>query len=144
MAATKEAPVTTTTDPNAAMAAAIAEGIRSGIMQMNKPQIKEGDQEYEERLRAEGIRDEWEKPVFQNGYEADPRGESKETQHRAVRIATGSYINGRVHVDNTPRAVFFRYPTVSVDDRMKNKDLWRSFGELVDKLWAEMHARTAA
>lgn len=126
------------------LGAAIAAGIQTGIAQMNKPPLKEGDPEYTERLRAEGILDEWEKPVFQNGYAADPRGESKETIEHASRLAPGKYIGGRVRVDVTPHGVFLNYPTVSLDDRFKNMKLWTSFGDLIGKIWAEMHARTAA
>lgn len=141
MATKAETPMT---DQNAAFAAAIAAGIQSGIAQMNKPPLKEGDPEYVARLRAEGLLAEFEKPVFQNGYAANPIGESEETISRASRLAPGKYLGGRVRVDVTPQAVFINYPTVDVTDRMKNMKLWTSFGELITKIWAEMHAHVAA
>lgn len=107
-------------------------------------EIKEGDPEYTERLKAEGFYDEFPHPVIQNGYEAQARGLSKEVRERAGNLKTGRYLGGRVTVDVDSRgAVHIKYPNSKVDDRFKNLALWMDFEDLVNKIWAEMSAVAA-
>lgn len=124
--------------------AALGAAIAAGITAAQPKVIKEGDPEYTERLKAEGFFDEFERPVIQNGYSAQPRGLSEQTRHRASNLKSGKYLSGRVFVENNGRAVFINYPTSKIDDRFKNQTLWHDFSDLVDKMWAEMHPSAAA
>jgi len=133
---------TGTMDPNV-LGAAIAAGIKLGIAEINKPEMREGDPEYTARLKAEGFYDEFEKPVIQNGYAAQARGLSEETRHRASNLKSGKYLGGRVSVDADGHRIYINYPTSKVDDRFKNMTLFTSFEDLIDKVWAEMHAAAA-
>jgi hypothetical protein len=124
-----------------ALAAAIAAGIATIAP---KPVITEGSPEYVARLRQEGFYDEFDHPVFQNGYEAAARGLPAQTRQRASNLKTGRYVGGRVTVDVDGRgAVHIRYPTKTVDERFKNLGLWTSFEDLIDKIWAEMQRPAA-
>ena len=109
-----------------------------------KPDLKEGDPEYVERQRAEGWFDDFfGKTILQNAYEAQARGESEQTRRRASELKPGKYLKGRVTVDVNGDVIRLLYP-VSGDNLMKNMALWSSFGDLVDKIWNEMHATVAA
>lgn len=114
-----------------------------------KPEIKEGDAEYEAIKRAEGFYDEFEIPVYQNAYEAQARGLSKEIRDRAVKLRNGRYIKtvqnpgGRVEVSNNGKEVVIAYP-VSGDNMMQNTQHWSSFSDLINKIWDEMHAAVQA
>ena len=134
---------TGTMDPNV-LGAAIAAGIKLGIAEINKPEMREGDPEYTARLKAEGFFDEFEKPVVQNGYSAQARGLSEQTRMRASNLKSGKYLGGRVSVEADGHRIYINYPTSKVDDRFKNMTLFTSFEDLIDKIWAEMHQATAA
>ena len=109
-------------------------------------QIQEGDPEYQERLKAEGLRDEFEHKVFQNGYEAQARGYSEQTRHRASHLRAGHYINDkrqpgkkRVTVEVHGQDVYIKYPN-SHDGRIENMSYWKDFPDLIDQIWDEMTA----
>jgi hypothetical protein len=105
-----------------------------------KPELREGDPEYKARQDAEGWFDDfYGVTVLQNAYEANARGESEQTRRRASQLKPGKYIGGRVtvSVEGNGSIVRISYPA-SGDNLMKNMQHWRSFAELVDKIWAEM------
>ncbi len=115
-------------------------------------ELKEGDPEYIERQRAEGWFDDFfGVTVYQNAYEAQARGESEQTRKRASQLRPGKYIktkqnpDGRVTVEvlNGGAIVRLLYP-ISGDHNSINRDHWRSFAELIDKIWDEMHVGVAA
>jgi hypothetical protein len=109
--------------------------------------IAEGDPEYTERLKAEGFYDFFDNnvKVYQNAYEAQPRGLSEEVRYRAAHLRPGSYIKNRVKVtvENDGAVVRLAYP-VSGDAMLINRDYFSSFSDLVNKIWDEMHATVAA
>src|SRR5688572_16228061 len=96
-----------------AFAAAIGAAVAQGIAAMTPAkEIKEGDPEYTARLHAEGFYDEFERPVYQNGYQAQARGLPAETRERASRLKPGHYLKGRVRVDvDGHGGVYLNYPT---------------------------------
>jgi hypothetical protein len=110
-----------------------------------KVELREGDPEYVERQRKEGWFDDFDGgiKVFQNAYEAQPRGLSAEVRYRAAHLAPGKYIRGRVTVDVNQQGVHLKYP-VSGDAMLINRDYFRDFSDLVNQIWAEMQAKTAA
>ena len=123
----------------------IGAAIAQGIAATAPPKIiKEGDPEYTARLVAEGFYDMFDGvSVVQNGYEAQARGLSAQTRQRASHLAPGRYINGRVRIEVAGNGnVYINYPTKSEDDRNKNRDNWSSFSDLIDKIWAEMEAKS--
>lgn len=126
-----------------AIGAAVAQGVAHGVAAIApKHEIKEGDPEYVERQRAEGWFDDFfGKTVFQNAYEAQARGLSEEVRRRASELRPGTYIKGRVRVETHKNGEVVRllYP-VSGDNLQKNRDYWFDFSDLVNKIWAEMHA----
>jgi hypothetical protein len=133
----------------AALAASFAQSIASLAP---KAELREGDPEYVERQRKEGWFDDFHGvTIYQNAYEAQARGESAETRLRASQLRSGKYIktkqnpDGRVTVDvqNGGSVIRLLYP-ISGDNKDINRDHWRSFAELVDLIWAEMHAKVAA
>jgi len=115
------------------LAAAIA-----GLQQ--KPELKEGDPEYTARQRAEGWFDDFfGKKVYQNAYEAQARGLSEEVRRRVSQLQPGTYLKGRVKVENQANGDIVRilYP-VSGDNLMINQTKWRDFSDLVNQIWEEM------
>lgn len=121
----------------AALGAAIAAGV-AGLVP--RPPMTEGDPEYRAHLKAEGFLDDFfGVTVLQNAYEAQARGESEQTRRRASQLKPGKYLKGRVsvQVENNGSIVRITYP-VSGDNLMKNMQLWRDFGHLIDQIWAEM------
>lgn len=144
---TDQAAIAAVTDTNT-LAAAIAAGIAplaQGIASLApKPEMKEGDPAYTEYLKAQGLFDVFEKPVYQNGYEAEARGLSEEVRTRVCRLRPGQYLKRRVTVEVDGRSVHLKYPTKREDDRMINMGLWSSFSDLVNKIWDEMHQPVAA
>lgn len=135
MAREQEQPATV--DMNA-LAAAIAQGIASVAP---KPELKEGDPDYVARQRAEGWFDDFfGVTVYQNAYEAQARGLSEDVRKRASQLKPGTYIKGRVTVtvENNGMAVRLSYP-VKGDNLQKNRDYWKDFPDLVNKIWDEMH-----
>jgi hypothetical protein len=138
---------TAATADQAALGAVIARGITEGLSAIAPPrEIKEGDPEYVARQRAEGWFDDFfGKTVFQNAYEAQARGLSEEVRRRASALEPGTYIKGRVRVETHKNGEVIRilYP-VSGDNLQKNRDYWNDFSDLINKIWAEMHATVAA
>lgn len=143
-------------DLASALAAALSQrdkGLAESIAGLApKPELKEGDPEYVARQHAEGWFDDFfGATVYQNAYEAQARGETEQTRRRASQLKPGKYIKtkqnpeGRVTVDvlNGGAVVRLLYP-ISGDNKDINRDHWRSFGELVDKIWAEMHPAPVA
>jgi hypothetical protein len=119
---------------------AVAQGI-SAIAP--RQELKEGDPEYVARQQAEGWFDDFDGgvKVLQNAYEAQARGLSAEVRHRAAHLKPGSYIKNRVKVtvENDGAIVRLSYP-VKGDNMLMNRDYWRDFSDMVNKIWAEMHA----
>lgn len=104
-----------------------------------KPDLKEGDPEYVARQKAEGWFDDFfGKTVYQNAYEAQARGLPEETRRRTSQLKPGKYLKGRVTVEVNGDAVRLLYP-ISGDNMMINLGHWRSFEDLIDKIWDEMH-----
>jgi len=100
-------------------------------------EIVEGSPEYRARQEAEGWFDSFDVNVYQNAYEAQARGETAEVRHRAARLKPGKYLKGRVTVEVDANGVHLLYP-VKGDALMINQQHWSSFGDLVNKIWAEM------
>jgi hypothetical protein len=133
-------------------AALIGQAVAQGIVAANPKELKEGDPEYVARQRAEGWFDDFfGVTVFQNAYEANARGETEQTRKRASQLKPGKYIktpqnpDGRVTVEvlNGGSIVRLLYP-ISGDNNSINRDYFRSFKELVDKMWDEMHVPVPA
>ena len=140
MARDREDQVTVSNDALAtALGAAMAQALQAVVPPR---ELKEGDPEYVERLRAEGFMDSFDVPVFQNAYEANPRGLSEETRKRASTLRPGKYLKGRVNVEVDGGGVRIKYP-VSGDNGLKNMALWRDFPDLVNQIWAEMESVSA-
>lgn len=127
----------------------------SAALQSVKPEkeLKEGDPEYVARQHAEGWYDDFfGVKVYQNAFEAQARGESLETRERVGLLRPGKYLKGRVTVDvhgNTlpdgrHEIVRFLYPISGANDPLINQQHFSSFGDLVNKIWQEMHATVAA
>lgn len=110
-----------------------------------KKEIREGDPEYVARQQAEGWFDDFDGgvKVFQNAYEAQPRGLSEEVRYRAAHLKPGKYIRNRVTVDVDNQGVHLKYP-VSGDAMLINRDYFSSFSDLITKIWDEMHATVPA
>lgn len=106
-------------------------------------ELKEGDPEYVAMQKAEGWYDTFERPVYQNAYEAQARGLSEEVRHRASNLKTGVYLKGRVRVDASEKQIVLRYPTKG-DAMMINQTHWRDFSDLINQIWEEMHAAVPA
>lgn len=124
-----------------ALAAAIAQGIATIAP---KPELKEGDPEYVARQKAEGWFDDFfGKTVYQNAYEAQARGLSEEVRKRTSQLKPGTYLKGRVRVEVSGDNIRLLYP-VSGDNMMINQSHWRSFDDLINQIWAEMHVGVTA
>lgn len=121
-------------DPNALMVQLMAKLVENQPTKV----ITEDSPEYQERLRAEGYYDTFPKPVFQNGRDAEARGLSAEVRERAASLRPGTYIGGKVTVEQAPGGgVHIKYKSRTVEDRMAQT--WRDFSELVNRIWSEMH-----
>lgn len=133
MAAGQTAPI----DTNAVLAQ-LAQSI-DGLRQ--KPELREGDPEYVARQRAEGWFDDFDGgiKVYQNAYEAQARGLSEEVRYRAAHLKPGVYLKGRVRVEVDNQGVHLKYP-VKGDAMLINRDYFRDFSELVNKVWEEGEA----
>lgn len=86
------------------------------------------------------------KPAYQNGFDVNPSGLSDATITKLAELKTGHYLNGVVKViveDGGAGAVHLLYANKSPDQRMALRDHFRSFSELVDKIYAEQTARDA-
>lgn len=119
---------------------ALATAIAAGIATLApKPELKEGDPEYVARQHAEGWFDDFDGgiKVFQNAYEAQPRGLSKDVRYRAAHLKPGTYIRGRVTVEVDGQGVHLKYK-VSGDAMLINRDYFKDFSEMINLIWAEM------
>jgi hypothetical protein len=127
----------------AALIAALASSIASIAP---KPEIKEGDPEYVARLKAEGFYDDFfGKTIYQNAYEANPRGQSEQTRRRASELKAGSYTlrKGRkveVLVDGNTIVLGYK---IKGDAGMINAQSWSSFEDLINQLWEQQNTVTA-
>lgn len=115
----------------------IGAALAQGIAATQPPrELREGDPEYVARQQAEGWFDTFEKPVYQNAYEAQARGLSPEVRWRAARLVSGKYLRGRVTVEADDTSVRLKYP-VSGDAMLINRDYFRDFSDLITKIWDE-------
>jgi len=106
--------------------------------------LSQDSPEYQERIRAEGFFDNFSKPVYQNGHECEARGLSVETRERAVNLKPGKYLGGKILVESLPGGgVHLKYKSRTVEDRMQ-APANIPFPEMIDRIWAEMHASLAA
>lgn len=133
-----------TVDMNA-FAGVLAQAIAQAQSIYQPREIKEGDPEFVARQQAEGFFDRFERPVYQNGKESEPRGETAETRHRASNLKSGTYfLTGRkVIVEANDKGVWLHYPTKG-DAMMINQNHWRSFADLINQIWDQMHAPVPA
>ena len=130
----------------------IAQALQMLAANQPKRVLDESSPEYQDRLRAEGHYDKFDRPVYQNGIEASPRGLSAETRRRASNLKAGSYCDGKVEVrvgnsgevaisysakGDKPAAFYNRY-------WMKPGDPDPKFEYLIDRIWDEMHATAPA
>lgn len=100
-----------------------------------------GHPDFQARLREEGFFDEFAKPVYQNGKEAQARGLKPETIERAPKLKPGRYLGGLVDVAKDHRErVHLLYAYVRDRDRMIFEKKVRDFDDLIDQIWTEMHA----
>ena len=103
-------------------------------------ELKEGDPEYTDRLKAEGFYDEFPHPVYQNGYSAQARGLSAEVRERAGTMPAGRYIKGRLTVEVDGKGGrHYKYPNRD-NDRIINREHWKDFPDMVTQAWQESHA----
>jgi hypothetical protein len=104
-------------------------------------EIGYGHPKFQQQLRDAGYFDAFAVPVFQNGREAVARGLKKDTIERAPKLRAGKYLGGAVEVarDNRDR-VHLIYKSSTPEDRMKFQAIVSSFDDMVEKIWAEMHA----
>jgi len=99
---------------------------------------------YQQHLKDAGYFAEFPKPVYQNGYEAPAQGVSAETIRKTAALKDGTYISGRVTVAHDQKGgIHLLYKNSTPDDRMRNKDLFSSFDDLINKITAEMQATGA-
>lgn len=98
--------------------------------------INYGDQDYQERLRAETKT--LTRSAFQNGFEVNPSGLSDETIDRLANLAPGTYLGGTVTVALANDAVHLLYKNRTPDQRMAFQAKVSSFSDMVQKIWAEM------
>ncbi len=98
-----------------------------------------GDPAYQARLRAEGFRDEFTIPVYQNGREVVARGLSEETRAQAVALPEGMYTIGpiKVEVVRNEKYVHLKYKSQSAEDRMKYASAWKDFPDLIQQMTAQ-------
>jgi hypothetical protein len=102
-----------------------------------------GDTDYQARLKAETKV--FPRPVFQNGREANPAGESDATLAKIAELKPGKYIGGFVTIDETPKGgINFVYKNATPDQRMVQMGKFTSFADLVAKCHAEMQTTVAA
>ncbi len=126
----------------------IGNAVATGIAAIApRQELKEGDPEYVARQRAEGWFDDFDGgvKVLQNAYEAQPRGLSEEVRYRAAHLKPGKYIKNRVTVtvESDGAIVRLSYP-VTGDNMLINRDYWKDFPEMINKIWDEMHATVTA
>jgi hypothetical protein len=127
----------------AALIAALAGSIASIAP---KKEIREGDPEYVARLKAEGFYDDFfGKTIYQNAYEANPRGQSEQTRRRASELKAGTHTlkKGRkvdVIVDGNTITLGYK---VKGDGLMINQQSWDSFEDLINQLWEQQNTVTA-
>ena len=100
-----------------------------------------GHPEFQRRLREEGFFDEFAKPVYQNGKEAQARGLKKETIERAPQLRPGTYANGLIEVAKDHRGrVHLIYKYTRERDRSLFNQRFRDFDEMIQAIWDEMQA----
>jgi hypothetical protein len=127
----------------AALIAALAGSIASIAP---KKEIKEGDPEWVERQTAEGFYDDfYGKTIWQNAYEANPRGQSEQTRRRASQLKAGVHTlrKGRkveVAVDGSNITLAYK---VKGDALMINAQSWDSFEDLINQIWEQQNTVTA-
>lgn len=101
--------------------------------------ISFGDVEYQAKLRE--ANKPFPRPVYQNQFEANPSGLSDETLQKVGELVPGTFLGGHVTIEAVQNnGIVFRYKTRSVEQRMANERVFRSFTELVEKCWQERHA----
>jgi hypothetical protein len=122
----------------------IAQALQQLVANQPKHVITEGSPEFQEFLRSQGFFDTFPKPVYQNGRECEPKGLSHVVRERASSLRPGTYLSGKVTVEGLPNGggVHIKYKSKTVEDRMSQT--WRTFPELIDKVWAEMHQTLTA
>jgi hypothetical protein len=125
----------TTVDTNDRIAAVLEQLAAQAPVQ----EIGFGHPKYQDRLKAEGFFDEFEKPVLQNGKRAEARGLKPETIARAPQLRVGTYLKGKVEVQrNASGHVNLVYAHAKVEDRMRFQAIVRDFDDLIDQIWTEM------
>ncbi len=129
--------------------AALIQALSSSIAGITpQKEIVEGSPEYRARQEAEGWFDSFEKPLYQNAFEAEARGLSKEVRYRAARLKPGKYIKtpqnpmGRVTVEVDNQGVHLLYP-VKGDNLMLNQTFWKDLPDMINQIWAEMQLVSA-
>jgi hypothetical protein len=98
-----------------------------------------GDPAYQARLHEEGHFDTFPTPVFQNGRECEAKGLPADIREKASALESGTFLNGKVTVDRSDRAVHLKYKAATVEDRMRSSSWWRDFPDLITQLWNEQH-----
>ena len=118
--------------------------ILEGLRRSQAPRdVNFGDSDYQAKLRAE--RKEFPRPVYQNGFEANPSGLSDETLTQIGELKPGKYLGGVVEIlAGSRNAIDFRYKNATADQRMALMPVFGSFAELVAKCHAEMVRASAA
>lgn len=108
-------------------------------------EVQFGDADYQAKIAAQ--RRVFKTPTFQHGIEIteEARGLSDETIDRVSRLRSGTYLRGVVHVDvNHKGEVRITYSNKTPDQRMARMLEFRDFTDLINQVWAEMHAAVAA
>lgn len=129
-----------------AFAGVLAQAIAQAQSIYSPREIKEGDPEYVALQKAAGEFDLFERPVYQNAYEAQARGLSADIRHKASNLKSGTYKmrKGRmVTVEASEKQIVLRYPTKG-DAMMINQTNWNDFSDLIEQLWEAQNAPVPA
>ena len=130
----------------------IADGISEGMARMGpRRKIRSGSSEFDPRTPFQSHKGPDGKGkihlqgnVYDNGIQLDEQKLYDEEIALCNQITRpGEYINDLVVVSVSdkrgPRSVFIKYQDGSVDQKMENKNHWRSFLELLQKIVAEQN-----
>lgn len=119
----------------------IAKAITEGIIAAQPKREKTPDEHRAEKL-ARDPRPKPNRPTFQNGFDVNPRGLSVDTIKKLDALKAGSYMGGKVTIQNVANGgINIRYTNNTPDTRMELMALFSSFSDLVHKLYDEMKAR---
>lgn len=126
-------------DPTAIMAEVLQR-----MEKRERPPITLDSEEFQERLEREGFNKRFDPPLYQNFKLANARQASDETIERCKSLVPGKYLGGKVEVSIDAKGrVFLTYKYKTIEDRMRWNATVKSFDDLIDQIWQEMHPAPA-